>query len=125
MRSLGYYSSERVTQERAAPELQPLSCWRNIAADIPILMSHAVHHSNKYAVRNGVRALNRAPRIVLRHSILFLFRRMPPDSRWIEQHIRAFQRRQARTFRIPLIPTHQRTDLAKLGIKGLVSQIAG
>ena len=87
-------------------------------------MSDAVHHGHVDAIGDRVRPLDRAPGIVLSVAPFFFFRRMPPDRRRIEQHIRALQRCETRSFRIPLIPADQRSHFADVRIHSLESQIA-
>src|SRR6266567_3304330 len=50
---------------------------------------------------------------------------MPADGRWIKKNVRALQGSQPRAFRIPLVPAHQRSHAAVLGIKGLETKVAG
>ena len=52
----------------------------------------------------------RAPGVDLRAAPLVLLRRVPADRRRIEEHLRAEQRRDARRFRVPLVPADQHAD---------------
>ena len=49
---------------------------------------------------------------MLRRTELLLFRRVPADCCRIKNDLRAVQRRQARRFRIPLVPADANTNLA-------------
>src|SRR5882724_9151013 len=103
MRSFGDDATKRVTKEGSSPEFEAFSGNR-IAADVPRFESHAIHHAYVDAVGDSVGPLDGSPRIVLRDTELGLLRRMPSDGGRIEQNACALQRRNARTFRIPLIP---------------------
>ena len=50
---------------------------------------------------------------------------MPADGGGIEQHLRAAQRRQARGFRIPLVPADQRRDARVARVEAAEAQVAG
>src|SRR5262249_31822637 len=69
-------------------------------------VTDAIHCGNVDPVRDRVGTLNRLPGIELRSAILRFFTWMPADCGWIKQNIRAPERRKARAFGIPLIPTH-------------------
>src|SRR4051812_33100633 len=88
-------------------------------------MSDAVNDAYEDAVRNRVRTLNRPPSVVLCIAPLGLLGRMPPDRGGIKDDARAFERRQACAFRIPLIPANQRADFSFARVESLVAEIAG
>ena len=68
--------------------------------------------------------LDGAPGVVLRDPELGLLRGMPSDGGRIEQNACALQRRNARTFRIPLVPANQRAEPSGGGIEGFESEVA-
>src|SRR5207245_5213552 len=69
-------------------------------------------------------ALNGAPRVELFLAMAVLLGRMPADGRGIEQDVGALQGGEARAFRIPLIPAHQRADAPDPGVERAESQIS-
>ena len=81
------------------------------------LKADAVDDSDIYAVCDGVSALNRSPRVVLRFAELSFLGRMPPDRGRIEDQGRALQGGEARAFRIPLVPADERADFSGTGIE--------
>ena len=87
-------------------------------------IAHAIHRGDVNAVGDGVRALDGAPGVELRRAVLLLFAGMPADRRGIEQNVRAAQRRDARGFRIPLIPAHQHADASEGRVEIRKSEIA-
>ena len=113
-----------IGDERSAPELQAFA-GSFVAANIAGLEADAIRHGDINAIGDGVRALNGAPRIVLRLAVLRLLVGMPADRRRIEEHVRALQRRQPCALGIPLVPADQRAELAEVGLEGLEAQIAG
>src|SRR5258708_20969840 len=66
----------------------------------------AIHRRNKNAIRDGVRALNRAPRVELRGAEFPLLGGMPANRGGIKKNVRAAQARQARSLGVPLVPAH-------------------
>src|SRR5437879_3739336 len=50
---------------------------------------------------------------------------MPANCSWVEEDIRAFKSSEARAFRIPLVPTDERADLAEGRVEGFKSEVAG
>ena len=74
-------------------------------------MADAVWHRDIAAIRDCVTALDRFPGGMLRRAELLLFRRMPADRCGIKNNLCAVQRRQARRFRIPLVPADADADL--------------
>ena len=114
---------EGIGDERSAPELQALAR-RLIAANVAGLEADAIGHGDVNSVGDGVGALDGLPGVVLRLAVLRLLVGMPADGRGIEEHVRALQRRQARALGIPLVPAHQRAELAEVGFESLETQIA-
>ena len=100
---LGEDAAERVGDERVAEELDAVGAGF-------LLVSHAVRRRDEDAVGDRVRALDGAPRILLRLAELRLLRRMPADRRRVEQDVGAEQARDARGLRIPLVPADQHAD---------------
>src|SRR5260221_1171301 len=76
-------------------------------------MTSAIRRRDEHTVRDGVRTLNRAPRIHLRGAEFVLFRGMPADGRGIEENVGPEKARDARRLRVPLIPADQHTDLCE------------
>src|SRR5207248_7496910 len=77
-------------------------------------MANSIYNRNEYSVCDRVCALNRAPGVVLRCSVLLLFSRMPSDGRRVKQHLSTLQRGEASSFGIPLIPADECADGARL-----------
>src|SRR5580700_1400128 len=77
----------------------------------------AIHSRDEHAVGDGVRALNRAPGVELRRAEFLFLRRMPANRRGIKNNVGAAEARQARAFRIPLVPAHQHADAAEFRIE--------
>src|SRR5262249_54703202 len=123
MRGLYDDSAKRIAEEGAAPEFQALALGA-VTANVAEFMPDAVYRSDKHAVSNGVRPLNRAPGIVLRGSEFSLFIRMPADCGGIKENVCSLKGREPRAFGIPLVPANQRAHAAVVGIKGLETQIA-
>src|SRR5580693_8723813 len=69
-------------------------------------------------------ALDRTPRVELSSAELRFLVRMPSDARGIENHLRAAECGEARTFGIPLIPANLDADFSVLGIEIWKSKIA-
>ena len=71
---------------------------------------HALKHPDTEFVKqitkggDGMPALNGLPSLVLAGAVLLFLGRMPADRSGVEQNLRATERRQARGFRIPLVP---------------------
>src|SRR5690606_30049145 len=107
-------SSKGVGDKRSAPELH-----RAVLFQANAVYAHYVH-----AIRNGMATLNGLPRGELFIVCLFVLRRSPTDSRWIEKNLSAHQRRNPCTFRIPLIPADQHANGCELRFENLVTQIA-
>src|SRR5262249_40199714 len=72
---------------------------------------------------DGVRTLNRAPRVMLGYAELSLLGRVPPDRGRIKQHARALQCCQSSALGIPLIPADQGPKSSSTGIKRAESKI--
>src|SRR5689334_15934227 len=87
-------------------------------------MAHSIYHADIDAVSDGMRALNGAPRVVLRSTELGLLRRVPADCRRIEEHGGPLQGGKARPFRIPLVPADQRPYSSELRIVSPEAQVA-
>src|ERR1700743_1971321 len=87
-------------------------------------MSHTVDHAHKYAISDGMCALNGAPCVMLHHAEFCFLVRMPADCRRIEKNICALQRGEPRAFRIPLVPTDESSHAAIFSIKSLETEIA-
>src|SRR6476646_12087574 len=94
MRRLNNDPSKGIAKEGAAPELQAFTC-RAIAPDVTHLMSHAVDRTNKNAIGDGVRPLDRTPCIMLRCAEFSLLIGVPADRRRIKEDIGALQSSQA------------------------------
>src|SRR6266851_8900339 len=123
LRSLRDDATERIRNERSAPEFQALA--RSLlAANVSVFKADAIHHRNVNPIGDCMGALNRLPRIMLRHSELFFLRRMPADRSRIKQYLRPLQRGQPRALRIPLVPAHQRADPSNLSVERSVAKIA-
>src|ERR1043166_2781218 len=87
-------------------------------------MTDAVRRRDIATVGNGVAALDRFPRRMLRRPAPLLLRWMPADGRRIKNDFRAAQCGQARRFRIPLVPTNADADFPAGGLPGLEPEIA-
>src|SRR5690348_3039234 len=124
MRCLCDDAAEGIAKKRAAPELQAVAL-RAIAADVAELVPNPVHHPDEHAVRNGVRALDGPPGVLLRFPIFSFFVRMPTNGRWVKQNVGSLKSRQARALRIPLVPADQRSHATELRIERLEPKIAG
>src|SRR5262249_34713817 len=111
MRGLYDDSAKRIAEEGAAPEFQALALGA-VTANVAEFMPDAVYRSDKHAVSNGVRPLNRAPGIVLRGSEFSLFIRMPADCGGIKENVCSLKGREPRAFGIPLVPANQRAHAA-------------
>ena len=101
-------STKRIAHERLTKKFETVGAVLRLEA-------HAIWRGDEYAVRNGVRALGRAPRVDLRISEGSLLRRMPGNGSWIEQNLRAKQRGDARRLGIPLIPADEHSDVSEPG----------
>src|SRR5437899_2634635 len=88
-------------------------------------MADAIGDGDKHSVGDGMRSLDGAPSIMLGGAVLLLLRRVPTDSCRIEKDLGALQRGEARSFRVPLVPTDERADLAHLSIEGLEAKVTG
>src|SRR5260370_36002760 len=84
----------------------------------------AIHRRNKNAIRDGVRALNRAPGVELRGAEFLLFGRMPANRGGIKKNVRAAQAREARPLRVPLVPAYLHADARESRIEIGKSQVA-
>src|SRR5262249_59264951 len=91
--------AERVADERAAPELDPVT-------DDP-LVPDAVDRAHVGAVGDGVPAHARLPRRVLPLAELDLLARVPADGGGAEDHLRALQRRQPARCGLPRRPADE------------------
>src|SRR6202035_1162383 len=96
-----------------------------LAADVAGLKTHAIDNRYVDAVGDGVGTLNGAPGVVLGHAELGFLGGMPADGGGIEEHGRALERGESRSFGKPLIPADQRAQAAGGGVEGAESQIAG
>ena len=94
----------RSANEALSPKFNTFATRRRFMAD-------AVWHRDIAAIRDCVTALDRFPGGMLRCAELLLFRRVPADCCWIKNNLCAVQRRQARRFRIPLVPANADADL--------------
>src|SRR5690606_2753270 len=97
--------AEGVTDERAAPELEAA------------LDADAVDGDDEDAVGDGVRALHRLPRCLLRRAEALFLRVVPANRRRVEEHVGTAQCRQTGGLGKPLVPTNQRSDVATRGRK--------
>src|SRR5205814_1391290 len=73
----------------------------------------------------SVCALDGTPGIVLRHTILLLFRGMPADRSGIKKDVRPLQRRKTRALWIPLVPADQCAHTSELSIESLEPEVSG
>ena len=96
-------ASERIGDERAAEELDAVGARF-------VLVPDAIGRGDVDAVGDRVRALRRAPGVDLRRAPFVFLGRMPADGRRIEEHLRAEEARDARRFRVPLIPADEHAD---------------
>src|SRR5438105_1551918 len=78
-------SPEGIRDERMAEERDAVGAWL-------VFMPDAVRRRNVHTVRDGVTALDGAPRFDLRCTPFIFLCRMPPDRRRIEEHLRTEQR---------------------------------
>ena len=101
------------------PKLQPVAAH---ARDR--LVAHAVDRRDVAPVRHGVAALDRLPRAVLVDAVFTFLRRMPTDRRRVEQDLRALHGGEARRLRVPLVPTDQHADAAKLRVPRAEARVA-
>ena len=108
MRRLCQHPAERITEERLAPELDPLPR-RRLSANVAGFEADPIYDRNVDAIRNRVCPLNRPPCVVLSLAELRLLCGMPTNRRRIKKYMRPLQRRQPCAFRIPLIPADQGT----------------
>src|SRR5262245_48723068 len=99
----GDIASEGIGDERVAEEGDA------VGAGL-ILMADAVRRRHVYTVCNRVATLDRTPRVYLSTPPFVLFRRMPADSRGIEEYLRPHQRRDACGLGEPLVPADQDAD---------------
>src|SRR5712671_6603435 len=104
--------TKRIGDERISPEFNSRIARRRIA-----FVAHSIHHGDKRPIGDSVRALDGAPRVKLRRAEFGFFLAVPAYTGWIKNNLRAFQRSQARTLRIPLIPANLNSDAAELGVK--------
>src|SRR5262249_40301602 len=123
MRSFGDDPSKWIAEERATPELQPVS-GSLVTANISGLKSHAVHYSHINAVGDGMRTLNGPPCIMLGDPEFSLLRWVPSNRGRIKQNARALQSGQPCAFGVPLIPTNQSPHAASISGGCLKSQIS-
>ena len=107
--ALGEDLAARARHEALAPEFNARPTRRLLAAD-PVAGGHVA------AVRDGVRALDRLPGLVLGLPELLLLARVPADRRRVEDDLGPLQGRQARGLRVPLVPANQDADPAELGL---------
>src|SRR5438270_775695 len=85
---------------------------RRSCCELLAFMGDAVWHRDIAAIGDCMTALDRFPGGMLRCAKLLLFRRMPADCCGIKNNLCAVQRRQARRFRIPLVPADANANLA-------------
>src|SRR5438270_2843526 len=114
----GDHDPERVADERVTPEFDAGA----LAAEL--LEADAVHRGDPAAVRDGVAALDRLPRIELLLAVLRFLRGVPADRGRIKQNVGALQGGEPGALRIPLIPADQGPDRADLRIERAEAQIA-
>src|SRR4029079_5907351 len=81
-----------------------------------IFVSHSVRRCDKDSVGDCMRALRGLPRFELALAEFFFLGRVPANCSWIKQYLGAKERRDSRSFRIPLIPADQDSDLCVLRI---------
>src|SRR6266487_3445308 len=102
-RSLGDDFAVGTADEALSPEFNAIAAgWR--------FVTDSVCCGDVATVRNRVTALNCFPRRMLRCAKFFFFARMPSDRRRVKNNLRAAQGRQARRFRIPLVPANADAD---------------
>ena len=102
-------AAERIGKKAAAPEFEarPRSA---IAKNIAMLDTDAIDGGHVDAVGDGVRALDGAPRIILRFAKFVFLRRVPANCSGIKKYLGALQRGEPRAFGIPLVPANQRAQ---------------
>src|SRR5690242_16885914 len=111
--------AERIRYKRIAPKFDAGIAVGGIAFE-----AHAVYHGHVDAVSDGMRALNRTPRVKLPRAELRLLRRMPADAGGIKNNLRALQSRHPRAFRVPLIPADLHADAAVARVEIRKAQIS-
>src|SRR5947208_7856506 len=116
MGAFGDYTPERIAKERAAPEFKS-STGSGVAANVARFVPYSADDGHVHTVRDCMRPLYRAPGVVLRLAEFFFFGRMPANCCRVKQNMCTLQRGKARSLRIPLIPTHQRSYTSGNGIE--------
>ena len=106
--------TKRIGHERISPEFDSWIARRRIA-----FVAYSIYHRDKRSIGDSVRALDGAPRVKLRRAEFGFFFAVPADTGWVKNHLRALQRSQARTLRIPLIPANLNPDAARTGCQNL------
>src|SRR3546814_3878817 len=90
--------------------------------DLPILLANTVGGDDRHDVRHGVAQHGAAPHPAgVQIGIIGL----RSYGRWKEQHFRAHQRHDARSFRIPLVPAYADANRSVAGFPHLEAAIAG
>src|SRR5207302_9911619 len=103
--------------ETLSPKFNPISTRRRF-------MAYSVWDCDVAAIRDCVAALDCFPGGMLHCAKLLLFRRVPTDRRGIKTNFCPVQRRQARGFRVPLVPANADSNLAACCWPRLKSEIA-
>src|ERR1700675_2380091 len=124
VRSFREHAPEWITEKRTSPEFEPFPRHR-VAADVASFEAYAIHHANINSVRDGVRALNGAPSVMLRLAEFGLLRGMPSDSRRVKKNACSLQGGEARAFGIPLVPADERAESPGGGVEGFEAEVAG
>src|SRR5579871_55743 len=124
MRALGQNTAEGVAEKRSSPEFESLP-GRRFSADVPSLKSYAIDDGDIDSVGDGVRALDRAPGVVLGYAELGFLRGMPANRCGVKQNLGALERCEARSFGIPLVPTNERSQFAGAGVERTEAEISG
>src|SRR5690606_39150382 len=106
-------ASEGITHKRTSPEFHgPV-----------LLLAHTIDANNVDAVRHGVTTLYGLPCVELFAVGRVILRGGPSDRGGVEEDLSAHQGCDARTFRVPLIPTDQHADVGIFCFEDLISEI--
>jgi hypothetical protein len=124
VRALGNYFSEGIADKGSAPEFEPVA-GSGFSADVAGFKAYTIHDRDIDAVGNRMRALNRAPGVMLGDAEFGLLRWMPADCGGIEQDRCALERGEASTFGKPLIPADERAQATSTSVEGTESEVAG
>ena len=110
--SFGNDSSKWICDERVSPKFQTRVTVGGLAFE-----ADAVDDGDVNTIGDGVSTLNRAPGVELSSAEFRFFVRVPADAGGIKDHLRTTKRGNARTFRIPLVPTNLHANFSVPSIK--------